>query len=45
MSGDGAWAWAYGLNTVNDAFEADLEPCLAGMQPDDRSAVKYILGG
>lgn len=35
----------HGLNTVNDAFEADIKPCLAGLQPDDRSAVKYILGG
>jgi hypothetical protein len=34
----------HGLNTVHRAFEADLKPCLAGLQPDERPAVKYILG-
>ena len=33
-----------GLNRVNRTFEADLKPCLAGLQPDERPVVKYILG-
>lgn len=27
------------------AFKSDERPCLAGLQPDDRSAVEYIMGG
>ncbi len=27
------------------AFKSDERPCLAGLQPDDRAAVKYIMGG
>lgn len=35
----------HGMNTVNAALKADLRPCLAGVQPDERPAVKYVLGG
>jgi hypothetical protein len=27
------------------AFKSDERPCLAGLKPDDRTAVKYIMGG
>jgi hypothetical protein len=43
-TGEGVFDLVHDLNRVNRAFEADLKPCLAGLQPDERPAVKYILG-
>ncbi len=34
-----------GENATSRAFTSDLKPCLAGLQPDTRAAVKYVLGG
>ena len=33
-----------GENTIRRVYMRDMKPCLAGLQPDTRAAVKYILG-
>jgi hypothetical protein len=34
-----------GGSAARRGYLSDVRPCVAGLQPDDRSAVKYILGG
>jgi hypothetical protein len=34
-----------GENAMARAFTSDLKPCLVGLQPQSRAAVKYVLGG